>query len=151
MTQALGNITSADATLVLGVKELYPAGVQLMNFSTDRMMQSDDIEVAQARMGVDGGLAAAYVPNPYSLTITLEASSPSLSVMQSILMAMKVNRTTYECSVTLVIPSISQVHSWRHGVLVSGNPVTQPGKTLEPTTWKFMFQDYNTAGLGVNK
>ena len=100
-------------------------------------------------MGVDGGLAAGYVPNPFSLTITLEASSPSLTVMQSLLMAMKTNRTTYKCSVTLTIPSIKQVHFWRNGVLTNGNPVTAPKKTLDPTSWKFVFQDYYTAGFNA--
>ena len=84
MTQALGNITSANAVLVLGVEELYPVGVQLTNFATDQMISSDDMEIAQARMGVDGGLAAGYVSNPFSLTITLEASSPSLTDRKSV-------------------------------------------------------------------
>ena len=114
-----------------------------------RFLSSDDMEIAQARMGVDGGLAAGYVPNPFSLTITLEASSPSLTVMQSLLMAMKTNRTTYKCSVTLTIPSIKQVHFWRNGVLTNGNPVTAPKKTLDPTSWKFVFQDYYTAGFNA--
>ena len=149
MTQALGNITSANAVLVLGVEELYPVGVQLTNFSTDQMLSSDDMEIAQVRMGVDGGMAAGYVANPFSLTITLEASSPSLTVMQSLLMAMKTNRTTYKCSVTLTIPSIKQVHFWRNGVLANGNPVPAPKKVLDPTSWKFVFQDYYTAGFNA--
>ena len=149
MTQALGNITSANAVLVLGVEELYPVGVQLTNFSTDQMLSSDDMEIAQVRMGVDGGLAAGYVANPFNLTITLEASSPSLTVMQSLLMAMKTNKTTYKCSVTLTIPSIKQVHFWRNGVLTNGNPVTAPKKVLDPTSWKFAFQDYYTAGFNA--
>ena len=149
MTQALGNITSANAVLVLGVEELYPVGVQLTNFATDQKLSSDDLEIAQARMGVAGGLAAGYVPNPFSLTITLEAASPSLTVMQSLLMAMKTNKTTYKCSVTLTIPSIKQVHFWRNGVLANGNPVTAPKKTLDPTSWKFVFQDYYTAGFNA--
>ena len=149
MTQALGNITSANAVLVLGVEELYTVGVQLTNFSTDQMLSSDDMEMAQVRMGVDGGLAAGYVPNPFSLTITLDASSPSLTVMQSLLMAMKTNKTTYKCSVTLTIPSIKQVHFWRNGVLTNGTPVTAPKKTLDPTSWKFVFQDYYTAGFNA--
>ena len=149
MTQALGNITSANAVLVLGVEELYPVGVQLTNFSTDQMLSSDDMEIAQVRMGVDGGLAAGYAPTPFSLTITLEASSPSLTVMQSLLMAMKTNKTTYKCSVTLTIPSIKQVHFWRNGVLTNGNPVPAPKKVLDPTSWKFVFQDYYTAGFNA--
>ena len=66
MTQALGNITSANAVLVLGVEELYPVGVQLTNFSTDQMLSSDAMEIAQVRMGVDGGMAAGYVANPFA-------------------------------------------------------------------------------------
>ena len=108
MTQALGNITSANSVLVLGVEQLHPVGVQLTNFAPDQMLSSDDMEIAQARMGVDGGLAAGYVANPFSLTITLEASSPSLTVMQSLLMAMKTNRTTYKCSVTLLFRALSR-------------------------------------------
>ena len=146
MTQALGNITSANAQLYLTVDELYPAGIPLQNFSADSMATSDDMEISQVRMGVDGGMAAGYVPSPYTVTITLEASSPSLETMQSILQAMKVNKRTYECSLILVIPAAGQVHKWSHGVLTNGNPVPAPKRVLDPTSWKFAFQDYIVAG-----
>ena len=146
MTQALGNITSANAQLYLTVDELYPAGIPLQNFSADSMATSDDMEIAQVRMGVDGGMAAGYVANPYAVTITLAASSPSLETMQSILQAMKVNKRTYECSLILVIPAAGQVHKWSHGVLTNGNPVPAPKRVLDPTSWKFAFQDYTVAG-----
>lgn len=145
MTQALGNITSANAQLYLTVDELYPAGIPLQNFSADSMATSDDMEISQVRMGVDGGMAAGYVPNPYTVTITLEASSPSLETMQSILQAMKINKRTYECSLILVIPAAKQVHKWSHGVLTNGNPVPAPKRVLDPTSWKFAFQDYTVA------
>lgn len=146
MTQALGNITSANAQLYLTVDELYPAGIPLQNFSADSMATSDDMEISQVRMGVDGGMAAGYVPNPYTVTITLEASSPSLETMQSILQAMKINKRTYECSLILVIPAAGQVHKWSHGVLTNGNPVPAPKRVLDPTSWKFAFQDYTVVG-----
>lgn len=130
MTQALGNITSANAQMYLVVDQLYPAGVPITNFSADSMMTSDDMEIAQVRMGVDGGMAAGYVANPYAVTITLEASSPSLETMQSILQAMKVNKRTYECKLVLTIPASGQVHVWSHGVLTNGNPVPAPKRFL---------------------
>ena len=146
MTQALGNITSANAELYLVVDELYAAGIPLTNFSADSMATSDDMEISQVRMGVDGGMAAGYVPNPYTVTITLEASSPSLETMQSILQAMKVNKRIYECKLVLTIPAAKQVHTWTHGVLTNGNPVPAPKRVLDPTSWKFAFQDYTVAG-----
>lgn len=146
MTQALGNITSANAQMYLVVDQLYPAGVPITNFSADSMMTSDDMEIAQVRMGVDGGMAAGYVANPYAVTITLEASSPSLETMQSILQAMKVNKRTYECKLVVAIPASGQVHVWSHGVLTNGNPVPAPKKVLDPTSWKSQFQDYSVQG-----
>ena len=146
MTQALGNITSANAQMYLDVDELYPAGIPLTNFSADSMATSDDMEISQVRMGVDGGMAAGYVPNPYTVTITLEASSPSLETMQSILQAMKVNKRIYECKLVLTIPAAKQVHTWTHGVLTNGNPVPAPKRVLDPTSWKFAFQDYSVQG-----
>ena len=45
MTQALGNITSANAQLYLTVDELYPAGIPLQNCSADVMATAVDMEV----------------------------------------------------------------------------------------------------------
>ena len=77
MTQALGNITSANAVLVLGVEELYPVGVQLTNFATDQMLSSDDMEIAQARMGQPATaegfvekLKAGYPESQWTLLLT---------------------------------------------------------------------------------
>ena len=73
-TVHLLDITSANASMVMIVEDLYPAGVPITNFSTDQMIDGDEHEYAQARMGVDGGMAAGYVPNPWNVTVSLEAS-----------------------------------------------------------------------------
>ncbi len=52
----LGDITSANATLVLIVNGLFPAGVRLQQFSTDQSYSQDELTIAEDRMGVDGGL-----------------------------------------------------------------------------------------------
>ena len=142
-TEPLGNITSADATMIMTVEGLYPVGIPITNFSVDQMADSDEHEYAQARMGVDGGLAAGFVPNAWNVTVSLEASSPSLKVMQQIAQAMATNRRTYEIGITLTIPSLKQVHMFKKGVLLSGKDMPGIRKTLEPTSWKFTFARYN--------
>lgn len=144
---ALGNITSANAVIVMTVEDLYPAGVQLQQFATDQAMDSDDHEYAQSRMGVDGNLAAGYVPNPWTVNIMLEASSPSLAVMQTLAQAMRTNRRTYEISLTVTIPALKQVHTFRSGVLTSGKDLPAVKKTLDPTSWRFVFGEYNQSGI----
>ena len=146
-TQPLGDITSANASMIMIVEDLFPAGIPITNFSTDQMLDSDEHEYAQARMGVDGGMAAGYVPNPWNVTISLEASSPSLKVMQALAQAMVTNKCTYEVSLVITVPSIYQVHTFRKGVLLTGKDMPGVHKTLEPTQWKFTFAKYNLIGL----
>lgn len=147
MTEALGNITSANAVAVLVVESLYPVGIILENFTTDQAVDGDDHEYAQTRMGVDGGLAAGFVPNPWNVTISLEASSPSLKVMQDLAQAMQTNRRTYEVQLIITIPSLEQVHTYRKGVLVSGKDMPGLKRTLDPTSWRFTFAKYNQAHI----
>lgn len=147
MTEALGNITSANAVAVLVVESLYPVGIILENFTTDQAVDGDEHEYAQTRMGVDGGLAAGFVPNPWNVTISLEASSPSLKVMQDLAQAMQTNRRTYEVQLIITIPSLEQVHTYRKGVLVSGKDMPGLKRTLDPTSWRFTFAKYNQAHI----
>ena len=73
----LTDITSANAKLILTCEELYPSGVELQMFSTNQSWNADALQVAETRMGVDGHMAAGYVPNIKTVTVQLEASSPS--------------------------------------------------------------------------
>jgi hypothetical protein len=111
------------------------------------MVDGDEHEYAQARMGVDGGMAAGFVPNPWNVTISLEASSPSLKVMQTLAQAMVTNKCTYEVSLIITVPALNQVHAYRKGVLLTGKDLPGIRKTLEPTQWKFTFAKYNQVGL----
>ena len=146
-TVPLLDITSANASMVMIVEDLFPAGIPITNFSTDQMVDGDEHEYAQARMGVDGGMAAGFVPNPWNVTISLEASSPSLKVMQTLAQAMVTNKCTYEVSLIITVPALNQVHAYRKGVLLTGKDLPGIRKTLEPTQWKFTFAKYTQVGL----
>ena len=52
------DITSANATLILTVENLYPSGVKIEGFSTDSSFAMDDDTIAETHMGVDGKLTA---------------------------------------------------------------------------------------------
>ena len=44
------DITSANATAVLTVDKLYPAGIELEMFGTDQAISQESLEIAQTRM-----------------------------------------------------------------------------------------------------
>ena len=135
----LENITSANASLVLVVDTIIPAGVQLEHFSTDQAFSLSEVTVVEDRMGVDGHLAAGWVPSIKTVQISLEAASPSLWFLDMLQRAMENNRTIYDCTLVATIPSIRKVYTWSKGVLKSGTLVSNAKKVLDPTTWTFDF------------
>ena len=139
MLNSLGNLTSANSVVILTVADLYPSGVQLEGFSTDQILSGEDVTVGEARMGVDGRLSVGYTPTPKNIVITLEASSPSLEVMQNIYSRFESTKTALECSMTIIIPALSQVFNFVQGSLIKGRPVPDLKKILDPTQWTFTF------------
>ena len=137
----IGDITSANATAILTVDDLFPAGITLEQFSTDQSYSQDALTIAEDRMGVDGQLVAGWVPSIKSVTIMLEASSPSYESLMQLYRSSEQSRGMYECTLTVNLPSIEKTFTWSGGILKSGTPVPAGKKVLDPTTWQFDFSD----------
>ena len=135
-------ITSANAKLILICEELYPNGVELQMFSTNQAWSADALQISETRMGVDGHMAAGYVPNIKTVTIQLEASSPSRRYMQTIQKASIENQRIYKCSITAIIPSIGEQIIWSEGVMQNGTVTSTAARVMEPTAWTFHFEKY---------
>jgi len=134
------DITSANSSAVLSVQEIAPNGIQLEGYSTDQSISSEAVDIAETRMGVDGNMAAGYVPAIKPVTITLESNSPSYPRLCEIWEASQTNRTIYPCTLTVMIPSIRQAFTYSNGILKNGSPFPTHAKVLEPTTWQFDFE-----------
>lgn len=143
----VGDITSANATLILTVDDLFPQGIQLYMFATDQSLSMSELTVAETRMGVDGNLVAGFVPNPKEVNIMLEAASPSYSSLATLYRATEQKRGIYQCTLIATVPSIKQVYTWTAGVLVKGTPVPPFKKILDPTSWTFHFARLTIVGV----
>ena len=139
------DITSANATVVLDVQDLF--SVELQQFSADASFTGDSVQTAEVRMGVDGKLVAGQVNSVKSVTITLEASSPSMTFMTLLRQAMDTNRKIYECNMIINIPSIGKRYSLSKGVLQACKPFPDGNRVLSTTTWTFNFEQLSEEGL----
>jgi hypothetical protein len=133
------DITSANSTAVLTVLEIAPNGIILEAYSTDQSIGAEAVDIAETRKGIDGYMAAGYVPAIFPVTINLEANSPSYPRLCEIWEASQTNRTIYECALTITIPSIGQVFTYSNGVMKNGSMFPTHSKVLDPTAWQFDF------------
>ena len=136
------NITSANATAVLTVEKLYPAGIELQNFSTEQSISADEVTVAETRMGVDGHMSAGYVPTIYTVNISLEPGSASVRAINNLLKTQQRARQPYTVGLTITIPSIAEIHRYSNGVLKSGKFVPDGQKVLSALSYKFDFESF---------
>lgn len=134
------DVTSANAQLVLTVDELFPSGIELQQFSADGIFTSDSIEMAETRRSVDGIMVAGVIKNISSVTLTLEASSPSVGDLVYIRDSMEANNKPYECTLTCFIPSLGVTRTFVRGVLKSAPPISAAQRTMQPTQWGFDFE-----------
>lgn len=144
---AFGNITSANSTAVLTVAGLFPSGLTLQQYATDQSITMDEVTSAETRMGVDGFMAAGWVPSIKSITIMLEASSPSAVALGQLFRAQEQARNPLECTLTVRVPAIGKTYTYSGGVLKTGTPFPSHKKVLEPTTWKFDFGKFAESTL----
>lgn len=137
------NITSANATIVMTVEELFPSGFQLEQFSTDLALSQGDDTLAETRMGVDGQMVAGFIPSILAVTISLEPSSPSMEQMNTLYKAMKTNMRVYEISLVVDIPSLGKSYTYSGGVLKTGRLVPDIKKVLDPVSYGIDFEKVN--------
>lgn len=140
MASANFDVTSANAQLVLVVDELFPSGIQLQQFSADGVFSSDSIEMTETRRSVDGIMVAGVIKNISSVSLTLEASSPSAADLEYLRDCMEANNKPYECTLTCFIPALNVTRTFVRGVLKSAPPISAAQRTMQPTQWGFDFE-----------
>lgn len=144
---SVGNITDADAIVMLTVENLYSSGVQLQGFSADTAWTAGDAQIAETRMGVDGKLSAGYTPQPRTINISLEASSPSLEVMRNIVESSQLNKGVYTCNMQITIPAQGKEYTLANGVLQTAHDLNDGKKTLDPSQFTFIFESCKSASI----
>lgn len=135
-----GNITCANSQAIMVVDNLFPAGFPLQQYSTDQSISMGELTTAETRMGVDGGLAAGYIPSIKSVTISLEPFSKSIDYLETLYQLEDANMKKYNITLVITIPSIGKTFTYTGGVLKTGKPFADHKKVLDPVNWSFDFE-----------
>lgn len=141
------DVTSANVQAIMIIEDLVVAGFALENFATDAALSGENVEQTETRKGVDGKMVAGVIKNVYPVTITLEASSPSLTYLEMLRTAMQVNNKPYTVTLTVFTPATKRVTTFTKGVLRSCPAMPSVNRTLQPTTWQFDFESCTTSQL----
>lgn len=131
----MGDITAANAQILLTQPVLFPVPQQLQGFATDDVFDLDEIENIETQMGVDGVLSYGFVWKAQPQSITLQADSRSNDIFDAIQTQQIAANTAYALNGIIILKAISTKIILTNGVL-SGYKLPGAKKTLQPRRYR---------------
>lgn len=126
-----GNITSADATILLSIPLLFPVPQQLQGFSADDIFSTQPINSSEKIMGVDGRLSGGFIFVPVEWAVSLQADSDSNDLFDNWWAAQQVVKNLYRANAVIALPAIGKKWTLTNGILGDFPPMPDAGKTLK--------------------
>lgn len=136
----MGSITSANAVLMLSITSLFPAPQQLQGFAADDIFTTEDIQVTEPVMGVDGKLSAGFVNMPVPMSIAVQADSISNAIFDQWAAASKILQDVYFAQMTVVLTSLGRKWTCSNGTLTRYKPMPDAAKVLQPRRFGIVWE-----------
>lgn len=133
-------ITSANSRFTIRVPGLFPTGVTLQGYSSDKAFATESIQLAEVQMGVDGRMTAGYTPMPTKQTISLQADSPSRSIFATLTGAIRSTREVFYIFGEITLPSTGESYSLRRGILTNTKQIADAEKVLRPLEFEITWE-----------
>lgn len=140
----MGDITGANAVLMLSIPPLFTVPQQLQGFAADDVYDLDEIESVETLMGVDGVLSGGWVWKPQTQRIMLQADSASNAVFDNWYAQQKAGQRTYLASGIVMIPSLGLKFIQTNGFL-SGYKLPGVKKVVGPRPYRITWNDVSPA------
>lgn len=134
------SITSANASLFLGVLGVFPIAQQIQQWAVDDAFGSEPIEPAEIRQGIDGTMTAGFIFVPQKFKITLMGDSPSNDMFDQWYLQQQVVKDILYATGALSAPTLGGKWALTRGVLSSYQSVPAFKKTVEPRSFEITFQ-----------
>lgn len=136
----MGTITSANASVVLSIPDVYNVDQILAGFAADDAFTAQAFKMTEQRMGVDGILSAGYTPSPKPFGITFQPDSPSILVFDNWGLGHIAAGEALKASMSITMPSIGKVFTFTTGWLDDFKALPDAKKVLEPQTYTIIWQ-----------
>lgn len=136
----MATLTSANSSLVLAIANLYPSPQLIQGYTADDAFMAESLDMAEVVMGVDGIMSSAFIFNPVKMTITLQATSPSIDIFDAWSNFQRGSRELYQANGSIVLPAIGKKYTLTNGVLTSSKLFPDVKKTLQPVAYSLTWE-----------
>lgn len=145
----MGDITAANAVILISVPLLLPVPTQIQGFAADDIFSNDDVDTADTMMGVDGVLSGGMIYAPTPWDVTLQADSPSASFFEAWDTGQQAAVAAFPAQMNVTLTSIGRSYQCVTGFLVRAKRMPDAKKVLQPRKWRIMWQQIIPIPVGI--
>ncbi len=145
----MADITAANAVFIMSVPLLLPVPQQLQGFAADDIFDTEEVDMSETMMGVDGVLSAGMVFAPTPQNIALQADSASVSFFEAWDAGQQAGTAAFFAQANVTLTSIGRSYQLLNGALVRGKRMPDAKKVLQPRKWRIMWQKVVAVPIGV--
>jgi hypothetical protein len=127
----MSSLTSANSILSLSITNLYSAPQTIQGYAVDDAFESESVEQAETKMGVDGILSGGKVFNPYPMSIHLMPTSPSVAIFETWRSNQDSQVDVFNAAGSIILPSTGMKYTLVNGFLTKATPFPAVKKTLD--------------------
>lgn len=109
-------ITAANSVVLFRCKGIYDDWVRLEGAQSDAFVSFSDVTMGQTRMGVDGKQSIGFIPHETPTTVSLEANSPSISILENVYNDFISNMEVRSCEFQVSYPSVKRKQTLKGGM-----------------------------------
>lgn len=131
----LRTLTAANAVIILSAPDVIASGIQLQGFAADDVFDTDDLEIVEAVMGVDGHLSGGYTPKPVPQRFTLQADSLSIDFFETFYSQSVQQQATFYLSGIVRLVSTGKSYAMNNGLLTRYKPLPDAKRILQSRTF----------------
>ncbi|AMD43179.1 virion structural protein [Acinetobacter phage WCHABP12] len=116
-------ITAANSIVQFRCAGLYDDWITIEGAQSDAFVTFSDVTLAQTRVGVDGKQSMGFIPHETPITVSLEANSRSVPVLETVYNDFIQNMEVRRCEFQISYPSVKRKQT------LTGTMVTKSGGT----------------------
>lgn len=128
-------ITSADSSFAISSADFALAATLLQGYAADASFAMGAQQTVEASLGVDGKTSFGWVPRNYEQTITLQADSPSIDIINGIVLAQDAARAVYRLNAAITLPGQGKSYILSNGAITQHQAMPDAARTLQPQTF----------------
>lgn len=140
-----GTITSANSQIFLAVSTVFPAAQQIQGYAAEDIFDTDDVELAEVALGLDGRQASGWIPHNVKWRITLMANSPSIAFFEAWIAAQDALQDIYTATGNVLLKGPGRKFALNNGTLTRAKVMPDAKKTLQPVTYEITWESVQPA------